>query len=73
MLRRELVLLVALVLLLDAVFAGVYFLGNVRETADTTKVMFTALWTLATLVLVARGLTRIRRIRLRPPPDSARR
>ena len=51
------------ILAVDAVFIAVYFLVRVREASDTTKVAFTALWTLVTLGVVIRGLSRVRRIR----------
>ena len=66
-LRREMLLLVGLVLALDAVFVGVYFLASVRSASDSAKVIFTAIWTLAILVVAVRGLSRIRRARLRKP------
>ena len=66
---REVLLLVALVLALDAVFVAIYFLADVRSAADTGKVVFTAVWTLATLVVAVRGLSRIRSARLRRPLD----
>jgi hypothetical protein len=66
-LRREMLLLVGLVLALDAVFVGVYFLANVRSASDSAKVIFTAIWTLAILVVAIRGLSRIRNARLRKP------
>jgi hypothetical protein len=68
-LRREVLLLVALVLALDAVFVAIYFLGRVRSASDTGKVVFTAVWTLGTLILAVRGLSRIRSARLRKPVD----
>jgi hypothetical protein len=64
-LRREVLLLITLVLALDAVFVGIYFLGNVRSASDVAKAVFTAVWTLSTLVLALRGLSRIRSVRLR--------
>jgi hypothetical protein len=67
-LRREMLLLVGLVLALDAVFVGVYFLASVRSASDSAKVIFTAIWTLAILVVAVRGLSRIRSARLRKPP-----
>jgi hypothetical protein len=38
---REVLLLVALVLALDALFVAIYFMGNVRSASDPTKVVFT--------------------------------
>jgi hypothetical protein len=66
---REVLLLVALVLALDAVFVAIYFVGNVRGASDPAKVVFTAVWTLAILVMAIRGLSRIRSARLPKPPD----
>ena len=63
-LRREVLLLVGLVLLVDAMFVGAYFLGRLQKASDAAKMGFTALWTLATLVVVIRGLSRIRSVRL---------
>jgi hypothetical protein len=65
-LKREVLWLVAGVLLIDVVFAAIYFLAHLRTTTDTTKIAFTLVWTLATLGLVLRGLSRIRRLRLGP-------
>jgi hypothetical protein len=67
--RREVLLLVALVLALDAVFVAIYFVGNVRGASDPAKVVFTAVWTLAVLVIAIRGLSRIRSARLHQPLD----
>lgn len=68
-LRREVVLLIALVLALDAGFVAIYFVGNVRTASDSAKLLFTAVWTLAILVIAIRGLSRIRSARLRKPLD----
>jgi hypothetical protein len=66
---REVLLLVAVVLALDAMFVAIYFMGNVRRASDPAKVAFTAVWTLAILVIAIRGLARIRSARLRKPLD----
>jgi hypothetical protein len=66
---REVLLLLALVLALDAVFVAIYFVGNVRGASDSAKVVFTAVWTLAILVMAIRGLSRIRSARLHKPLD----
>ena len=68
-LRREVLLLVGLVLALDAGFVAIYFMGNVRSASDPTKLVFTAVWTLAVLVIAIRGLSRIRSARLHKPLD----
>jgi NhaP-type Na+/H+ and K+/H+ antiporter len=65
--RREVLLLVAMVLAVDLVFVAVYFVAGLRTASDSVKVGFTALWTLATLGVVIRGLTRVRRARINPP------
>jgi hypothetical protein len=62
--RREVLLLVLLVLLVDAVFVAAYFLAGVGSSSDTMKVAFTTVWTLVTLGLVIRGLSRVRSARL---------
>jgi hypothetical protein len=66
---RETLLLLALVLALDAVFVAIYLVGNVRSASDPAKVVFTAVWTLAILVIAVRGLSRIRSARLHKPLD----
>jgi hypothetical protein len=66
---REVLLLVAVVLALDAMFVAIYFMANVRGASDPAKVVFTAVWTLAILVIAIRGLSRIRTARLRKPLD----
>lgn len=58
--RREFILLVAVVLVVDAVFVAAYFLGGIRGASGTAKLVFTVVWTLATLAIVIAGLTRIR-------------
>ena len=62
---REALLLVGLVLLVDAIFVAAYFLGNLRTISDPAKVGFTVVWTLVTLAVVIRGLSRVRKARLR--------
>jgi hypothetical protein len=62
--RREVLWLVVAILLVDAAFVGVYLLAQVGQASDTTKFAFTALWTLVTLGVVIRGLSRVRRTRL---------
>lgn len=55
--------LVGLVLLVDAIFVAAYFLGRIRDASDSAKLVFTAGWTVVTLVVVFRGLSRVRRAR----------
>jgi hypothetical protein len=65
---REVLWLVIAVLLVDAVFIAVFLLTRVSTASDRVKIAFTALWTLATLAVVIRGLARVRSFRLRQSP-----
>ena len=58
--RREALVLVALVLTVDAGFVAAYFLTQIGNASDTGKLAYTALWTIATLAVVIRGVSRIR-------------
>ncbi len=69
--KRELLWLIGSVLMVDAVFAATYFLTGLRSTTDTAKLAFTGVWTLVTLAVVLRGLSRIRRVRLQSRDKSA--
>lgn len=62
--KREALVLVGLVLAVDAVFVGAYFVAGIERASDGAKVAFTAIWTVITLGVVIRGLTRIRGARL---------
>lgn len=62
--RRELFTLILLVLLVDAIFVGLYFLAGLSHGSHAAKLGFTVLWTLLTLIVVIRGLSRIRMARL---------
>lgn len=64
--RRELLLLVLAVVLVDALFIAGYFLFRLERAADPLKVGYTAAWTAVTLLVVLRALTRIRSLRRRP-------
>lgn len=63
-LRREVFGLVLAVLALDAAFVAIYFLAGLNSASSGIKVAFTAVWTLATLGVVIRGLSRIRSARV---------
>jgi hypothetical protein len=58
--------LLAGILALDAVFIGVHFLAGMRATPPGTRLAFTGVWTVLTLVVALVGLTRVRRARGRP-------
>jgi hypothetical protein len=62
--RREVFVLVAVVIAIDLLFVALFFVARVRSASPTVKLGFTAIWTLATLGAVLRGLTRVRRARL---------
>jgi len=64
--KREVLWLVVAVLIVDAFFVAAYLLGHLRAASDLSKIAFTALWTLATLAVVIRGLARVRSVRIRP-------
>ena len=61
--RRELGLLIGLVLVVDAVFFGVYVLAHLGQAAPGVKLGFTVVWTVATLAVVLPRLARIRELR----------
>jgi membrane protein DedA with SNARE-associated domain len=62
--RREVLILVGLVVFIDVVFIAAYFLGGIDRSSDQMKLLFTVVWTVITLVVVLRGLLRIRRARV---------
>jgi hypothetical protein len=61
--RRELLHLVVAVVLLHALFIGGFFLFRLEHRTSTPRIAYAAAWTIATLVLVLRALTRIRKRR----------
>ena len=61
--KRELVLLVAAVLVVDALFIPGYFLLHLDAAGDPAKLGYTAAWTVVTLLVVLRALARIRSLR----------
>jgi hypothetical protein len=63
--KRELLLLLVTVLAVDALFIAGYFLLRLDAAGDRAKIGYTGAWTVATLLLVVRGLTRIRSLRRR--------
>lgn len=65
--RREALVLVALVLAVDALFIAVYFGAGIERASDSMKIVFTVVWTVINLVVVIRGLTRIRSARTNRP------
>jgi len=61
--RRELALLVGLVLAVDALFFGIYALAGMSRASPSVRLGFTLLWTAATLGVVLPRLGRIRALR----------
>jgi hypothetical protein len=64
-LKREVLVLLGLVLAVDVVFIAGFYLGGLERASRGTKVGYTAIWTMATLVVVLRSLGRIRAERIR--------
>ena len=62
--RREVLILVGLVVVIDVVFIAAYFLGGIDRSSDQMKLLFTVVWTAISLLVVLRGLLRIRRARV---------
>ncbi len=65
--KREALVLVGLVLAVDAIFIAVYFGAGIEGASDSLKIAFTVVWTIITLAVVIRGLTRIRSARASRP------
>lgn len=63
--RRELLVLIELVLAVDAAFIAGYYLAALGRASAAVKLVYTVLWTAATLLVVLRGLGRIRAERIR--------
>jgi hypothetical protein len=63
--RREVLALVGLVLLVDALFIGAYFVLGVGHASSGVKIGFTILWTAVILLVVLRSLARVRAERIR--------
>ena len=63
--KRQLLLLVAAVVVVDALFIAGYFLFRLSDAGHAARIAYTAAWTVATLLIVLRFLTRIRSLRHR--------
>ena len=63
--RRELLRLVLAVALVHALFAAGYYLFQLERVSSPLKIGYTAAWTAVTLVILLRGLIRIRAPRRR--------
>ena len=69
--KREAVVLVAVVLAVDALFIAVYFGAGIERGSDSVKLGFTVVWTVINLIVVIRGLGRIRSARVSRPDRPA--
>jgi hypothetical protein len=63
--RRELLHLVLAVALVDALFIAGYYLFHLERGSQSIRIGYTATWTAVTLLVVLRGLARIRERRAR--------
>ena len=61
--RRQLLLLVAAVVVVDACFIAGSFLFDLNTSGNPARIGYTAAWTVVTLLVVLRFLTRIRSLR----------
>jgi hypothetical protein len=59
-LSRAVLTLLGLIVLVDGVFVGIYYAAGLAHATPGVTLGYTALWTLATLVVVIRGLGRVR-------------
>ena len=58
--KRELLLLVGAALVVDVLFIVGYFVFRLHAASGGAKIGYTAAWTVVTLLVVLRGLARIR-------------
>jgi hypothetical protein len=64
-LRREVLTLVALVLVVHGLFIAAYYLAGIARRPESIRTGYAVVWTVATLLVVLRGLGRVRAERLR--------
>ncbi|MEP6621462.1 MAG: hypothetical protein ABJE47_19200 [bacterium] len=62
-LRRATLELLLGVVALDALFMAIYFFGGIQHGAPKTRMYFTVVWTVATALVVATLLKRVRKLR----------
>ncbi len=60
---RELLLLIGAALAVDVLFIVGYFAFRLHAASDGAKIGYAAAWTVVTLLVVLRGLARIRALR----------
>jgi hypothetical protein len=61
--RRQLLLMIALVAAVDAVAIAAWFLAGIRGRSEGVQVMYAIGWTLATLAVVVVSMRKIRETR----------
>jgi hypothetical protein len=68
--RRQLLIMVALVVAVDAIAIAIYHLAHIDRVYGPGRDVFVGVWTLVVLAIVLPQLRRIRRARFgtRPPP-----
>jgi len=62
--RRHLLEMIGLVIALDAVTIGIYYAVGMKSRPPRVQLAFTAVWTVLTLLVVLRGMGRVRAARL---------
>ena len=63
--KRELLRLVLAVALVDGLFIAGYYVCHLERASSRLRIGYTAAWTAATLLIVLRGLGRLRALRRR--------
>ncbi len=71
--RREVLRLVVAVVVVDALFAGGYFVLHLGRAGHSARLGYTAAWTVVTLLVVLRALARMRTLRGRGRPLTSSR
>lgn len=64
--RREVLRLVLSVVLVDVAAVVVFFAAGLADATTRARLVFGAVWTLITLIVVLAGLARVRASRIRP-------
>lgn len=62
--RRHLIEMIALVAVLDAITIGIYYAVGMTSRAPRVQIVYTAVWTVLTLLIVLRGMNRVKAARL---------
>lgn len=62
--RRHLIEMIALVVVLDAITIGIYYAVGMTSRAPRVQIAYTAVWTVLTLLIVLRGMNRVKAARL---------